>query len=202
MKYYLQISLIATISLSLFSCGNKIKKRQLAFINPTDKELNIVIERNEKYIVDKQVPAHGMAYDYVEVGKAKILTFDGENCTKLIKEYDIKADSTSGYLCFDLEGKVNYAIVSSSYLYSASNSLSQSISDAGWGNKMNFYGPIINSEKPFNLTFAPIWPYDKLPKEIGALSAGWALVPITIPTDDKVALAKYIDTYFRSLSYK
>ncbi len=201
-KPFLQLFLILAIAVSLFSCGKKTEKRQLAFINPTDKELNIVIERNEKYIVDKQVPAHGMAYDYVEVGKAKILTFDGEKCIKVIKEYDIKADSSTNYLCFDLEGKVKYAMVSSSYLYEASNSLSKSVSAASGGDKMNLYGPIIESEEPFVLNFAPTWPYEKLPKEIGSMSAGWVLVPITINTDDRVELYKYIDTYFRSLGTK
>ena len=199
---FLRISLFALLVVSLFSCGKNSQKRQLAFINPSNKELNIVIERNDKYIVDKQVPAHGMAYDYVDVGKAKILTFDGEKCIKVIKEYDIKADSSTNYLCFDLVGEIKYAVVSSSYLYEASNSLSKSLSDASGSNKMNIYGPIINAENPFVLNFAPSWPYEKLPKEIGSMSASWALVPITIDTDDKVELYKHIDTYLRSLGTK
>jgi hypothetical protein len=64
---------------------------------------------------------------------------------------------------------------------------------------MSFLGPIIKSDKPFEIEFAPKWPYEKLPKEIGALSASWALVPIKIETDDKEALYKYIDNYLKGL---
>jgi hypothetical protein len=195
--YFFISALFFTVT--LISCSKNYTKRQLAFINTSDRELNIVIERNDKYIVDKQVPAHGMAFDYIDIGKAKILSFDGEKCVQVLKDYDIKADSGSGYLCIDMEGEVKYAIVSTSYLYGASNSLAQSISDAGGGHKMSFLGPIFKSDVPFEIEFAPKWPYEKLPKEIGTLSASWALVPIKIETDDKEALYKYIDNYLKGL---
>lgn len=197
--FSLKTLLLIAITSFLFSCGESKPARQFAFLNSSDKELNLVIERDGKYQIDKKVPAHTTVFEYLKVGKVNIMSFDGEKCVQIFKDYEITKDSISKYTCIDMEGKIRYAIVKTSYLYDANNSLTQSIVDSKGENGFEFLGPIINSDKEFELKFAPKWPFEKLPKKIGAMEEGWALVPIYIETEDETELIKYIDTYLHGL---
>ncbi len=195
----LLVAVLAIASL-LVSCGEPKQARQFMFLNSSDKELNLVIERNGKYEVDRNVPAHSKAAEYLEIGEVDFMVFDGEKCIVLFEKYKITKDSTTQYTCLDMTGKVNYALVSTSYLYEANSSLAQSISDASGGKRsLSFLGPLRDGEKFFELDSEPIWPFEKLPKKIGAMSSNWALVPVYTDITDKAELSQYADEYLRSL---
>jgi hypothetical protein len=198
-KKIIQLLLFIAISSTLFSCGESTPTRQFVFLNSNDKELNLVIERDGKYEVDKKVPAHTKVFENLKTGKVKIMTFDGDKCINLFEDYVIKKDSAGEYTCIDLDGEIKYVIVKTSYLYDGTNSLAQAISDSKGANTIEFLGPLKNSDKEFILDFAPKWPYEKLPKKIGAMDENWALVPIYVETENKTELNKYIDTYLHSL---
>jgi hypothetical protein len=197
--FSIKTTLFVSIACLLFSCGESTPARQFVFLNSSNKELNLVVERDGKYEADEKVPAHSKVFKYLKVGNVKILTFDGTECVQVFKNYEITKDSASQYTCFDLEGKTKYILATTSYLYGATNSLAQAISATKGGDDKSFLGPIINADKDFVLDFAPKWPYEKLPKKIGSLEASWALVPIYTATEDKTELIKYIDTYLHSL---
>ncbi len=191
----------------LSACQDASLKRQFVFFNSSDEELELVIERNDKYEIQEKVQAHKQLFQVLKPGKVKIITFNKNNdCLKLRKDYVVEADSNglSSYTCLDLVGNTKYATVASSYLYGATNSLAQAISDTKSGNGKQILGAIEDGDKGFQLNFAPAWPYEPLPKEIGALSAGWVLVPISekIDTEDKTALYAYIDQYLNALGTK
>ena len=198
-QFSIKTLFIIAITSLLFSCGESKPARQFAFLNSSDKELNLVIERDGKYEVDKKVPAHTNVFEYLKIGKVKILAFDGDKCVQVFKDYGITKDSANQCTCIDLEGKIRYAIVKTSYLYDATNSLAQSVSDTKGGKGIEFLGPLKNSDKEFVLDFSPKWPYEKLPKKIGAMEESWALVPIYIDTENKTELIKYVDDYLQNL---
>ncbi|MCP9752652.1 hypothetical protein EGI32_16995 [Ferruginibacter sp. HRS2-29] len=183
----------------MFACGKPVPARQFMFLNSGDKPLNLVVERDGKYEVDEDVPAHSNVAKYLKVGKVKLLAFDGKKCVQVFEDYEITKDSANQYTCIDLEGNIHYMLVTTSYLYGATNGLAQAIADAKGGNEKSFLGPLMSSEKPFVLDFAPKWPYEKLPKKIGALEASWALVPVYGDTADKAALIAAADAYLHSL---
>lgn len=196
--------LVAVIAISslLVACGAPKQARQFMFFNPSDKELRLVVERNGKYEVERKVPAHSNAPEYIEIGEVDLMVFDGEKCIILFEKYQIMKDSSSKYTCLDMTGKVKYAVVSTAYLYEANNSLAQSISDAGGANNLEFLGPLRGGENVFELDFAPIWPYEKLPNKIGAMETSWALVPLYTDITDQKELSVYADKYLRSLGTK
>ncbi|RZJ91396.1 MAG: hypothetical protein EOO20_05190 [Chryseobacterium sp.] len=194
-------AVVAIVSL-LASCGEPKQARQFMFFNSSDKELRLVVERNGQYEVERKVPAHSNAPEYIEAGEVDLMVFDGEKCIVLFEKYQVTKDSSSKYTCIDMTGKVQYAVVSTAYLYEANNSLAQSISDAGGANNLEFLGPLRGGENVFELDFAPIWPYEKLPNKIGAMETSWALVPVYTDITDKAELSVYADKYLRSLGTK
>lgn len=198
-KNFTQLLLFIAIISSLLSCEKPGPSRQFVFLNSNDKELNLVIERDGKYEIDRNVPAHSKIFENLKTGKVKIMTFDGEKCINLFEDYVITKDSASEHTCIDLEGEIKYALVKTSYLYDATNSLAKAISDSKGINTLEFLGPLKNSDKEFVLDFAPKWPYEKLPKKIGAMEESWALVPIYTDTENKIELNKYIDSYLNNL---
>lgn len=198
-KFSIKTLFITAITSLFISCGEPKQARQFAFLNSGDKELNLVIERNGEYEVDKKIPAHTNVFEYLEVGKVNILTFDGDKCVQMFEDYGITKDSANQYTCIDLEGKIKYAIVKTSYLYDATNSLAQSISDTKGGNEIEFLGPVKNSDKEFVLDFSPKWPYEKLPKKIGTMEESWALVPVYSDAENEENLIKYVDSYLKNL---
>jgi len=192
----LVVAVIAISSL-LVACGAPKQARQFMFFNSSDKELRLVVERNGQYEVERKVPAHSNAPEYIEIGAVDLMVFDGEECIALFEKYQITKDSSSKYTCLDMTGKVKYAVVSTSYLYEANSSLAQSIADAG-GKTLEFLGPLRGGEEFFELDFAPIWPYEKLPNKIGAMETSWALVPVYTDITDQKELSVYADKYLRS----
>lgn len=194
------VAAVIAIAGLLVACGPPKQARQFMFLNASDKVLNLVIERNGKYEIDRQVPPHSNAAEYIEVGEVDIMVFDEKKCIVLFDKYQITKDSTSKYTCIDMTGKVKYAVVSTSYLYEANNSLAQSVTNArGVGKSLEFLGPLRGGENIFELDFYPIWPYEKLPKKIGAMETGWALVPVYSDITDKAELSVYADKYLNSL---
>ncbi|RZJ71781.1 hypothetical protein [Flavobacterium sp.] len=198
-QFLLRLTFSIAICTSLFSCGESTPTRQFVFLNSNDKELNLVVERDGEYEVDAKVPAHSKIFENLKAGKVKIMTFDGDKCINLFENYVIKKDSANEYTCIDLDGEIQYALVKTSYLYDGTNSLSQAISDAKGVNTIEFLGPLRNSDKEFIVDFAPKWPFEKLPKKIGAMEESWALVPIYSATENKEELNKYVDSYLRGL---
>lgn len=199
MNFSIKTVFITAITFLFISCGEPKQARQFTFLNSSDKELNLVIERNGEYEVDKKVPPHTNVFEYLEVGKVNILTFDGGKCVHMFEDYNITKDSANQYTCIDLEGKIKYALVKTAYLYDATNSLAQSISYTKGENKIEFLGPIKDSDKEFVLDFSPKWPYEKLPKKIGAMEESWALVPVYSDAENKENLIKYVDSYLNNL---
>ncbi|OJV52780.1 MAG: hypothetical protein BGO31_03195 [Bacteroidetes bacterium 43-16] len=194
------VVVVVAIASLLASCGEPRQARQFMFLNSSDKELRLVVERNGQYEVERKVPAHSNAPEYIEIGEVDLMVFDGEKCIVLFEKYQVTKDSSTKYTCLDMTGKVQYAVVSTAYLYEASNSLSQSVADAsGGGKELEFLGPLRGGENAFELDFAPIWPYEKLLKKTGAMETGWALVPVYTDITDKAALSVYADEYLRSL---
>lgn len=197
------VAAVIAISSLLVACGEPKQARQFMFFNSSDKELRLVVERNGRYEVERKVPAHSNAPEYIEIGAVDLMVFDGEKCITLFEKYQITKDSSSKYTCIDMTGKVQYAVVSTAYLYEANNSLAQSIADAGGGGKtLEFLGPLRGGEEFFELDFAPIWPYEKLPNKIGAMETSWALVPVYTDITDQKELSVYADKYLRSLGTK
>ena len=193
---------IALTPNSIVACDDT-PKRQLAFFNSSDRTLNIVLEKDSVYWVDKVLEPHSVAYAYIDTGTYDIITYtDSGYYVRSIDKYELKEETEAekyGYICIDLEGKSIYALVMSSYLYEANNSLAQIYQDNLNINESNFIRSYYKSDKPINLTFGPIFPYEPLPKEIGAMDAGWALVPITETLETKEEIYSYIDNYFYSI---
>lgn len=197
-----KFQLVASIAilLCLNSCGKSNPSEQFVFFNSSNEELELVIERDGTYEHQQKIPAHSNHFVPIKPGKVKIMTFNAQNdCLKIRDNFVVEDDSSDAYTCIDLEGKIKYMMVSTSYLYAASNSLAQAIADTKAGGGMQFLGGIQSADEDFKISFAPHWPYEKLPKKIGALNASWALVPIYMPTEDKEALYPYIDMYLKGL---
>ncbi|PLX14261.1 MAG: hypothetical protein C0597_10295, partial [Marinilabiliales bacterium] len=132
-------------------------------------------------MVDKFLEPKSIAYATVDTGIYDIIKYDDSGkYVRSINNYEFREKTERekyGCICVDLEGRTTYIMVLTSYLYEATNSLAQTIHENMGKNEIiqSYY----ESDKPLNLTFYPLFPYEPLPKEIGAMDAGWALVPIT-----------------------
>ena len=182
--------------------------RQLVFFNNSDKKLNIVLEtvvpgKDGVYEIDKVIEPHSNAYAYPPIGTYNIITFDESgNYIRSIDNYELKEATEkekSSYLCIDAEGKTIYALVAAGYLYEATGSLAEAILDGNKIKQSDIIHSYYKSDKPFLLSFQPIFPYEPLPKEIHVLAAGWTLVPLANDLDTKEKLYAYIDDYLNSV---
>ena len=121
---------IGIIILLLNGC-EYVPKRQLVFFNASDKTYNVVLEKDSVYVEDKMIKPHSNAFVAVPYDTYNIIVFDESG--KYIRSYDnyeiVAPKEIEGldYLCFDVEGNTTYALVLSSYLYEANNSLAEAI---------------------------------------------------------------------------
>ncbi len=193
--------LVITGFLLLLAGCDSTPSRQLVFFNNSDTKLNIVMEKDSTYIVDKFIEPHTNAFAYVSIGTYNIITFDAEgNRIRTIEQYElIASDTTTGYLCVDLEGKTTYAMILAKYLYEGTNSLAKAIQESSGKEENAVINGYYKSNEPFFLSFAPNWPNEPLPEEIHAQGAAWTLVPINNPNVNQETIYPYIDNYLNSL---
>ena len=81
---------IAFISfLFIFTIGCETSpKRQFVFFNDSDRELNIVFEKDSVYEFDKKIPARSNAFGVIPLGKYNIITYDKRFSNKKYNLFD------------------------------------------------------------------------------------------------------------------
>ncbi len=199
-KLFLPLLLI-----TILSACNTTPKRPLAFFNNSEKILTVSIKNDSSTVFEKNIQPFSNVFGNIPIGKYTVKTSDAEgNVVNQVKEFTLKKETareTTGYICIDVEGKTPYVLVRSSYLYTANNSLTQAIVDAGEMEKNKIIGAFFKPPTPFFIQFRPVFPYEALPLKIDALSAGYVLVPLKNNLKTKEEIYSYINEYFNKVGF-
>jgi hypothetical protein len=186
----------------VISCGESVPGTQFAFINPSNKDIKILLKKEgeNENAVEKTVKAHSTAYDNKPAGVYQITSFDetGKSIVS-IEKFDT-AKFTKDYLCIDLEGKSKFAFVNAKFIYESTNDFAKDLADKTKGTKL-----VIGAAKentPFTAIIGTIMPYTEMPKKTNAMSSIIALVPLPTNLKTEDELNQYIFDYLKSLPQK